>query len=132
MKEVRISLLILLICFLGSCSKSNIDNEEEKTIIPITFELLKFIYTKDAGNNSNRLEYEIKFLNKNDYTITGYFKIKIDIDGLISSRVVSSTNIDCSKITANSFCVFSVDDVVSNDVGQPKEIKFVSAEYIIK
>jgi len=98
------------------------------TLKDITYEVILFEFTPDTGNNTSRLKYQIKFNNLNDISINGFHKITLNIDGLISSNIASSSS-PCYEISANSSCTISFDEEESFDIGMINSIELVSVEY---
>ena len=98
------------------------------TLKDITYEVILFEFTPDTGNNTSRLKYQIKFNNLNDISINGFHKITLNIDGLVSSNIASSSS-PCYEISANSSCTISFDEEESFDIGMINSIELVSVEY---
>ena len=98
------------------------------TLKDITYEVILFEFTPDTGNNTSRLKYQIKFNNLNDISINGFHKITLNIDGLVSSNIASSSS-PCYEISANSSCTISFDEEESFDTGMINSIELVSVEY---
>ena len=98
------------------------------TLKDITYEVILFELTPDTGNNTSRLKYQIKFDNLNDISINGFHKITLNIDGLVSSNMASSSS-PCYEISANSSCTISFDEEESFDIGMINSIELVSVEY---
>ena len=98
------------------------------TLKDITYEVILFEFTPDTGNNTSRLKYQIKFDNLNDISINGFHKITLNIDGLVSSNIASSSS-PCYEISANSSCTISFDEEESFDTGMINSIELVSVEY---
>jgi len=98
------------------------------TLKDITYEVILFEFTPDTGNNTSRLKYQIKFDNLNDISINGFHKITLNIDGLVSSNIASSSS-PCYEISANSSCTISFDEEESFDIGMINSIELVSVEY---
>ena len=98
------------------------------TLKDITYEVILFEFTPDTGNNTSRLKYQINFNNLNDISINGFHKITLNIDGLVSSNIASSSS-PCYEISANSSCTISFDEEESFDIGMINSIELVSVEY---
>ena len=98
------------------------------TLKDITYEVILFEFTPDTGNNTSRLKYQIKFNNLNDISINGFHKITLNIDGLVSSNIASSSS-PCYEISANSSCTINFDEEESLDTGMINSIELVSVEY---
>ena len=120
-------LFVLFLLFIGC---SNDDGVKDEVLELVTHELLFFIYESDTGNNTGRLQYQIKFSNPNNSIINGFSKITINADGIISSRL-STNNSQCYEIAANSDCIYSFDEEGSHDFGIVNSIELVSVEYNI-
>lgn len=97
------------------------------TLKKITYEVVLFEFTPDTGNNTNRLQYEIKFNNLNSVPIQGFYKVALSVDGFVSSR---TSRISCSEIDANASCSLIFDEEESFDLGMINTIELVSAEYL--
>jgi hypothetical protein len=112
-----------------ACSSDNqTDKVEEVVLEPIISEVLYFIYTADTGNNTSKLEYQIKFTNPNNQDINGFAKITINADGLVSS-LIGSDKSQCYFIAKNDVCVFTFEAEDSHDLGKVNNIELVSVEY---
>ncbi len=98
------------------------------TLKDITYEVILFEFTPDTGNNTSRLKYQIKFNNLNDISINGFHKITLNIDGLVSSNMASSSS-PCYATSANSSCTIGFDEEESFDIGMINSIELVSVEY---
>lgn len=129
--KIQLSLLICTV-FLFGCPTSDDDIIEipEEPLL-VTYEVLFFSYTPDTGNNTSRLQYQIKFSNPNDFPIRGFSKITINADGLVSSNI-SSSNSQCYNIEANADCIYGIDAEDSHDLGMVTSIELVSVEYTIE
>ncbi|MEX1383580.1 MAG: hypothetical protein AB1Z17_09310, partial [Lutibacter sp.] len=90
-----------------------------------------FKFTPDTGNNTSRLQYEIKFTNANNSAINGFHRITIDADGLVSTSIASNHS-PCYTIEANSDCTLSFDAEDSFDLGRVNSINLVSVEYVLE
>lgn len=130
MKKIFLFAAVSLSLLFTNCSSSN----EPATVVlfaDVTSELLSFTYTPDTGNSTSRLEYQIRFSNPNNITISGFYSVTIDIDGT-ESTMTSTTDSPCYQIAANSTCTFNFDEVTTHLNGVPTNITFVSAEYMIE
>jgi len=95
-----------------------------------TYEVISFIWTADTGNNTNRLQFEIKLNNPNDYIAEGFPRLTMNIDGLIISGSWSEYAINpCYSIEANSSCIFTYDVEGTLDTGITNNIILVNVEY---
>ncbi len=100
-------------------------------LLPVTYELLSFVFTQQTTTNEDALSYEIKFFNTNNFEVKGLPQITLTIGGGATST--NAPNTECRTIPANSFCVLSYSVIDDNPVLFPTEpIKFVKAEYIFE
>ena len=126
-------LLLLPVFFLLSGCPGDDDLTEDTPIAlkAVTYEVLLFKFTPDTGNNSFRLQYEIKFTNPNAIPINGFHRITTNADGLVSTNI-SSNHSPCYAIDANSACTLSFDEEDSFEIGRVNAIELVAVEYILK
>ncbi len=98
-----------------------------------TYEVLLFEYTQDTGNNSHRLQMEIKLNNPNNYAVTGYPYFSIATDGMVTSSAYANlTSENCLGIDANSSCVFTLDiEEDSTLLGAPNAMELVGVKYYV-
>ena len=132
MKTKVFFLLPMFLLFL-SCSSDN--DVPEKTIEPVTYEVLLFEFTADTGNNSSRLHYEIKYTNPNDVAVKGTSSVTANYNGLILTpikRVPPYTEIGANSTYTEVYNVESPHDTQSLSPEQIKTyyIKFVSAKFV--
>lgn len=129
-----IKLIVLLPIFfllLGCPNDDEMTAYEQVELEAVTYEVLLFKFTPDTGNNSFRLQYEIKFSNPNAISINGFHKITLKADGLVSTSIASN-NSPCYTIDANSDCTLSFDEEDSFNIGRVNVIELVSVEYVLK
>ena len=100
-----------------------------KTLKNITYDVVLFEFTPDTGNNTSRLKYEITLNNPNDVLVNGFYKITLNIDGIVSSKIASSSS-ECYEIGANSSCTIRFDEEESLNLGPINTIDLVSVEYL--
>jgi len=132
MKTKVFFLLPMFLLFLG-CSSDN--DVPEKTLKPVTYEVLLFEFTADTGNNSSRLHYEIKYTNPNDVAVKGTSSVTANYNGLILTpikRVPPYIEIGANSTYTEVYNVESAHDTQSLSPEQIKTyyIKFVSAEFV--
>ena len=113
-------------------------NEPELTTPPLlenfTYEVLNFTFTPDTGNNTSRLQFEIKLNNNNNYSVTG-----VPILTLVSNGVLEfSTNyysnyasIPCFGIDANSYCILTYDKEESLGSGELNSLTLKNVKYYL-
>ena len=132
---MKIKKLILLLpaffLLLGCPNADELTADEQVELKEVTYEVLLFKFTPDTGNNSSRLQYEIKFSNPNAILINGFHRITTNADGLISTAIASNYS-PCYMIDANSDCTLSFDEEDSFDIGRVNSIELVSVEYVLK
>ena len=67
----------ILVNILNGCDDSNqYVNTVEKVLNEVLLLLLLFEFVANTRNNSQRLRYEIKFINLNNKFIKGFYSIK--------------------------------------------------------
>lgn len=126
-------LLLLPVFFLllGCPSDDDLTEDTPVALKAVTYEVLLFKFTPDTGNNSARLQYDIKFTNPNAVPINGFHRITTNADGLVSTSI-STNHSPCYTIDANSACTLSFDEEDSFDIGRVNAIELVAVEYILK
>ncbi|MBP1221566.1 hypothetical protein [Flavobacterium sp. 1355] len=132
MKAKVFFLIPMFLLFLG-CSSDN--DVPEKTLKPVTYEVLLFEFTADTGNNSSRLHYEIKYTNPNDVAVKGTSSVTANYNGLILTpikRVPPYIEIGANSTYTEVYNVESPHDTQSLSPEQIKTyyIKFVSANFV--
>ncbi len=134
MKKVLYLIPLLLILF--SCSSGDDADEDiivdpiDPVLLDVTNDVLSFEFTPDTGNNTSRLTYEIRFTNPNDVGIQGFPRVTLNIDGTVSTRIVSSGS-PCTVIAADSSCNIIFDEEESLNTAVINSIELVSVEYVI-
>lgn len=117
----------------------NCSSDDDSTVIvdpidpvlnEVTADVILFEFTPDTGNNTSRLQYQIKFTNPNNLPIQGFPRITLNIDGLVSTRITSSGS-PCTEIAANSSCTLTFDEEESLNTAIINSIELVSVEYSI-
>ena len=97
-----------------------------------TYEIVNFTFIADTGNNTSRLQFEIKLNNPNDYSAKGVPILTINADGLESSRSFSNdASIPCFDISANSHCILAYDQESSLDSGLINSIELIDIKYLL-
>lgn len=132
---MKIKKLILLLptffLLLGCPNDDEMTADEQVELKDVTYEVLLFKFTPDTGNNSFRLQYEIKFSNPNAVPINGFHRITLNADGLVSTSIATNHS-PCYTIDANSACTLSFDEEDSFNIGRVNAIELVAVEYILK
>ncbi|GAB2775619.1 hypothetical protein GCM10010465_22690 [Actinomadura fibrosa] len=112
------------------------DLVDAKLIEPVelenfSYEVLLFKFTPDTGNNTSRLQIEIKLNNPNNFAVTGVPVLTLNINGLETSGAYARyASEPCYEIAAGSSCTYTFDMEESLDVGV-KSIEFVDAKYLL-
>ena len=105
---------------------------EPPVLANFSYEVLSFNFTPDTGNNTSRLQFEIKLLNGNSYAVKGIPVLTMNIDGFVSSGPYSNyASIPCHEIGANSECTLTVDVEESLDLGIINSIELVDVQYFL-
>ncbi|WP_052467027.1 hypothetical protein [Psychroserpens damuponensis] len=111
--------------------------EDAVTIEPprlenFTYEILFFTYTPDTGNNTSRLEFEIKLNNNNGYAVEGVPILTINSDGLVHTGSYSNNaSVPCYSINANSSCILTFEAEDSLDLGASNTVELLNVEYFL-
>lgn len=94
--------------------------------------VLSFEFTPDTGNNTSRLQFEIKISNHNEYMVEGVPILTILTDNSWSSRSFSEdTSNPCYVIDANSSCTLTYNKETSLDIGIVNSIELASVDYYL-
>lgn len=97
-----------------------------------SYEVISFNFTPNTGNNTNRLQFEIKLNNPNDYAIAGIPRLTTVADGLqIKGSYSQYSSSPCYSIDANSSCVLTFDKEDSLDLGIINSIQLLNVEYFV-
>lgn len=99
-----------------------------------SYNVLSFNYTPDTGNNTSRVQFEIKLNNDNNFIAKGFPILTIDADGIeFSSTYQTDANTLCNEIVANSSCTFSLDKEypILPNIKQPSKYELVSVVYLL-
>ena len=110
---------------------------EPKLIAPpelegFAYEVLKFEFTPDTGNNTSRLQFEIKLTNPNNYPVSGVPVLTVEVDGLqTKSSFSNNASVPCYEIAANSSCILTYDQEESRDVVIIDSYELVDVQYYI-
>lgn len=99
-----------------------------------TYDIISFNYTPDTGNNTSKVQFEIKLNNNNNFIAKGYPILRIEADGIVFSSSYQQDAITrCNEISANSSCTFTLDKEypILPNIPQPSEYKLVSVTYLI-
>lgn len=106
--------------------------QEQTPLQNFTYEVLNFNFTPDTGNNTNRLKFDIKLNNPNNFVIKGFAYITTNADGVVSSSgFLNGAISSCSEINPNSSCIFSFDKQSSLNLGIIQSIQLVNVKYYL-
>jgi hypothetical protein len=106
--------------------------QEQTPLQNFTYEVLNFNFTPDTGNNTNRLKFDIKLNNPNNFVIKGFAYITTNADGVESSSgFLNGAISSCSEINPNSSCIFSFDKQSSLNLGIIQSIQLVNVKYYL-
>ena len=106
--------------------------QEQTPLQNFTYEVLNFNFTPDTGNNTNRLKFDIKLNNPNNFVIKGFAYITTNVDGVESSSgFLNGAISSCSEINPNSSCIFSFDKQSSLNLGIIQSIQLVNVKYYL-
>lgn len=105
---------------------------ESKPIDNFAYEVLNFKFIPDTGKNTNRLQFEIKLNNLNDFAVKGYPMFTINVDGVESSGpYIKGAISTCNQIDAKSSCLFTFDAESTLELGKINSIKLVTVKYYL-
>ena len=97
-----------------------------------TYEVLKFEFTPDTGNNTSRLQFEIKLNNPNANAVSGVPMLTMNADGLVTTASFSNyASVPCLEIAANSSCILTFDQESSLDLAVINSIQLLNVEYFL-
>jgi hypothetical protein len=106
--------------------------QEQLPLQNFTYQVLNFAFTPDTGNNTNRLKFDIKLNNPNNFAINGFAYFTVNVDGTVSSSGYLNGAISmCNSINPNSSCVFSYDKESSLTLGHIQSIQLVDVKYYL-
>ncbi len=106
--------------------------QEQVPLQNFSYEVLNFVFTPDTGNNTNRLKFDIKLNNLNNYTINGFAYFTLNADGTISSSgMLNGATSSCNQIGPNSSCIFSYEKESSLNLGLIQSIQLVDVKYYL-
>lgn len=104
---------------------------EPPALSNFSYEVINFEFTPDTGNNTSRLQFEIRLVNSNEIAVTGFPLITWNINNLESKvNLSNSASIPCNQIEGNSDCILTYDLQSSLDTGV-NSIELLNVEYIL-
>ena len=106
--------------------------QEQAPLQNFSYEVLNFTFTPDTGNNTNRLKFDIKLNNPNNFVIKGFPYFTVNVDGVVSSSgYINGATSTCTEINPNSSCIFSFDNQQSLNLGIIQSIQLVNVKYYL-
>jgi hypothetical protein len=106
--------------------------QEQTPLQNFSYEVLNFTFTPDTGNNTNRLKFDIKLNNPNNFVIKGFPYFTVNVDGVVSSSgYTNGATSTCTEINPNSSCIFSFDKQQSLNLGIIQSIQLVNVKYYL-
>lgn len=106
--------------------------QEQAPLQNFSYEVLNFTFIPDTGNNTNRLKFDIKLINPNNFVIKGFPYFTVNTDGLVSSSgFINGATSTCTEINPNSSCIFSYDKQASLNLGIIQSIQLVNVKYYL-
>jgi len=106
--------------------------QQQTPLQNFTYEVVNFTFTPNTGNNTNRLKFDIKLNNPNNFVIRGFAYITTNADGVeTSSGYLNGATSTCSEINPNSSCIFSFDKQSSLSLGIIRSIQLVNVKYYL-
>ncbi len=106
--------------------------QEQVPLQNFTYEILNFNFNPNTGNNTNRLKFDIKLNNLNNFAINGFAYITVNVDGTVSSSgFLNGATSSCSQISPNSNCIFSYDKESSLIQGTIQSIQITDVKYFL-
>ncbi len=115
-----------------------LDNQDSVVIEPpkldnFTYEVLNFNYTPDTGNNTSRLQFEIKLNNNNNTSVNGFPYFTLLSDGIEFSTNYGSFLIPpCNSLDANSSCTVLLElEENHGTIGFANSIQLLDVKYYL-
>ncbi len=106
--------------------------QEQLPLQNFSYEVLNFEFTPDTGNNTNRLKFDIRLNNPNNFAINGFAYITVNADGTVSSSgFLNGATSSCGQIGPNSSCIFSYEKEASLNLGLVQSIQLVDVKYYL-
>ncbi|GEM_PF-1083739 len=110
--------------------------DEGNALTSFSYEVINFVFTPDTGNNTSRLQFEIKLNNENDFIVKGFPVLTIDSDNIQFVTSYANDAISpCFEIQANSSCNHTYDKETPLDPNlgpPPSKFDLISVKYVLK
>lgn len=97
-----------------------------------TYDVLSYTFTPDTGNNTSRLQFEIRLNNPNSFSASGIPVLTFNTDGLVSTGGLNNASIPCFTIEANSNCILTYDQQTSLDLAIINSIQLINVQYLLR
>jgi hypothetical protein len=105
---------------------------EPPVLEDFSYEVLKFEFTPDTGNNTSRLQFEIKLNNPHNEPVSGVPVLTVEVDGLQTRGSFSqNASVPCYEIAANSSCILTYDQQESLDVVIIESYELIDVKYYL-
>ncbi|WP_194767185.1 hypothetical protein [Tamlana sp. I1] len=107
---------------------------EGNVLTNFSYDVLSFEYTPDTGNNTSRIQFEIKLNNPNNFIVRGTPILTINSDNIQFSTSYSADATEaCHEIQANSSCVlvYNKETPIDPNLGTPNKFELVSVKYVL-
>ncbi len=110
--------------------------DEGNALKNFSYEVINFVFTADTGNNTSKLQFEIKLNNENNFIVRGNPILTIDSDNIqFSTSYSNDASSPCNEIQANSSCNLIYDKETPHDPNlgpPPSKFELASVKYVLK
>lgn len=96
-----------------------------------SYEVIRYNYIPDTGNNTSKLQFELQFSNNNTFDVTGLPIFTMRADGVEFNTSYTSTNGNCSNITSNAICTLTYEKETSLELEKIETLELVSVKYLL-
>ena len=109
---------------------SNLLNVSE-VLQNFSYEVINYDFTPDTGNNSSKLQFEVKLKNNNNFDVEGLPIFVMRVDGVESSVNYEGISGNCATISSNGFCTLKYTKETSFDTNITKSLELVSIKFLL-
>ena len=135
---MKLKFLFLLV-FIAFTSCSSEDHEPDHEVANVEVELIHFDHEVDTENQTELVEFEIKFTNKSSFDVKGAPKIsyrRMNDPEVTYTRAYTLDELPCTSLASGAVCTFSYKNVENYNTeifgpDGPAELQIASAEYVI-
>jgi hypothetical protein len=135
--KLRILFLLFLPILLSCSSEENVEPEVEEANIMI--EVVSYNYEVNTDDETEHLEFEIKFTNKSGFDVSGAPRItykRMDNPDQTSTRSYNLDELPCDYLSSGGVCTFSYSNLENYNPelygpDGPAELQIADVEYII-